>query len=228
MWSVSAAIMAYNEAASLPAFFDELHAVLEGTGRPYEILIVDDGSTDGTGAIADAIAARHARVRVIHHPENRGLGEVYRTAYFGAANDLIACFPADGQFPADIVAQFLPYMDAHDMVLGYVEERTKAGRLSVLLSTAEKAVYRLLFGRLPRFRGIILFRRSILEELPLRSVGRGWGIVMELIIRTVRSGYRTRSLPTSYRPRTHGSSKVNNLRTIVANLRQVLGLVGRL
>jgi hypothetical protein len=82
----------------------------------------------------------------------------------------------------------------------------------------------LLFGSLPRFQGVLMFRRSLLDELELKSTGRGWTVLMELIIRASRGGYRLVSVPTEMRPRMSGKSKVNNLRTIWANLKQVFAL----
>jgi hypothetical protein len=83
---------------------------------------------------------------------------------------------------------------------------------------------RALFGRFPRFQGILMFRRELLRDTPLRSQGRGWTVLMELILRQARRGARIHNLPITIRPRAGGHSKVNNLRSIVSNLRQVLAL----
>jgi hypothetical protein len=69
-----------------------------------------------------------------------------------------------------------------------------------------------------------MFRRSLLDRTPLMSQGRGWTVLMELILRQARSGARIKNIAITVRPRAHGTSKVNNLRSIVSNLRQVLGL----
>jgi hypothetical protein len=109
------------------------------------------------------------------------------------------------------------------MVLGYIPKRPGdvVGRS---LSFIERVLYRVLLGKLPRFQGVFMLRRSVLDEVPLVSQGRGWAIVMELILRVSRAGYRTKSIPTAYRPRTAGVSKVNNIRSIEANLKQLLAL----
>ena len=85
-----------------------------------------------------------------------------------------------------------------------------------------------LFGPLPRFQGIIMFRSSLLDEFKLKSSGRGWAVLMELIIRTKRARRRMKSLPTEMRPRRSGVSKVNNIATISENLKQVIALRGLL
>jgi hypothetical protein len=145
---------------------------------------------------------------------------VYRTGFVQAQYDLITFFPADGQFPASIIQQFIPYMDNTDMVLGYLPIRGDS-LLAKCLSRAERLLYVLLFGGMPKFQGIFMFKRMLLDKFELKSSGRGWAIVMEFIIRTHRGGYRTISLPTEVRPRMSGKSKVNNLPTILANLKQV-------
>ena len=219
-------VMAFNEAANLEAVAVEIRAALDGLGAPAEILIVDDGSTDGTGAVADGLANRLHDVRVVHHVPNGGLGAVYRTGFAQARGDLLTFFPADGQFPAAILESFVPAMEGHDMVLGYVPRRDSlVGRL---LSGAERITYRLLLGPMPRFQGVFMVRRAALARVPLRSEGRGWAIVMELLARAARAGWRMKSLPTEIRPRRSGASKVQNARTIWSNLRQVVALRGRL
>jgi len=219
--------MAFNEAAGLETTTRELHAVLAGTGRPFELLVVDDGSTDGTGMIADELAGTLPHVRVAHHGVNRGLGGVYRTGFSESRGACLTFFPADGQFPAEIIPRFLELLADADLVLGYLPDRHDSW-LGRVLSAGERVLYKVLFGSFPRFQGVFLVRRSVLEAVPLVSAGRGWAIVMELILRAQRAGFRLVSAPTALRPRATGASKVRNLRTIVANLRQLAELRRRL
>lgn len=220
--SVTVVLMTYDEAASLEWVTRELKASLVKIDREHELLIVNDGSHDGSGEIADRLSSTIPGVRVIHHASNLGLGGVYRTGFSHARGDLVTFFPADGQFPASILESFVPQMSETDMVLGYVLRRYDF--LGLAFSTAERAIYAVLFGRLPRFQGVLMFRRHLLAQLTLRSEGRGWAVIMELIVRARRAGWRLRSLPTPIRPRRSGTSKVQNLSTVWSNLRQVLQL----
>ena len=220
---VSVVVMAFNEAASLGAVVEEIGSVLGPSGRRYEVVIVDDGSRDGTGPLADALSRRHPQVRAVHHDTNRGLGEVYRTGFAEARGECVTFLPADGQFPAAIVEEFAALMDGADLVLGQVAERPGPW-MSKGLSAAEKALYRTLFGPLPRFQGVLMVRRRLLAALDLQSTGRGWAVIMELILKASRRGCRLRSVPTPVRPRMNGASKVNNLRTVWANLAQAFAL----
>lgn len=221
--SISVVILAFNEEPSLAAVVDEIDSVLRTIGRDYEIIIVDDGSTDGTGAIADRLARENLRIRVAHHGVNKGLGEGYVTGFALAQGDLITFFAADGEIPAVTIKEFTPLMDKADMVLGYLPRR-KASLFAKGLSKAERMLLWLLFGSFPKFQGVFMLRRTLLSQLELRSRGRGWTVVMELIIRASRGGYRIVSAPTEMRPRMSGKSKVKNLATICDSLRQVFAL----
>ncbi|HQQ60106.1 MAG: glycosyltransferase family 2 protein [Kiritimatiellae bacterium] len=223
--SVCVAIMAYNEAPSLERVVGEIYDELMRLGADWEIVIIDDGSTDGSREIADRLAQGHTGIRVVHHPTNLGLGAVYHRAYLCGTKELTTVFPADGQFDPSIITQFIRRFDDADMVLGYIPEyqknRTWPARL---FSWAERMLYKILFGAFPDFQGIMMFRRALVDTVPLTSTGRGWMIQMELILRFMKKGYRIASEPTGIRARMSGTSKVMNLRSILSNLRQVFVL----
>lgn len=221
--TLSVVLAAYNEHESFDATADEILGVLSSLGCTTELLVVDDGSTDGTSALADALASRDPRVRVIHHAPNRGLGGVYRTGFDQSRGTYVTFFPADGQFPATIISQFLPRMTDHEFVLGTLPRRDGSW-VGKTLSLTERVLYRVLIGPMPRFQGILMFRREWLSRVPLHSTGRGWAILLEFIIRATRAGASYCNEPTVVRPRAHGVSKVNNLRTIWSNTRQLLTL----
>lgn len=219
---LTVAVLAFNEAENLrPAvgeIVDELRARLPGT---WEILIIDDGSTDGTGALADALGAEFAEVRVLHHPQNLGLGGGYRTGFDHAAGTFLIFYPADGQFPPSIIPEFFGRMAGLDMLLGHLPNR-KRPPLARAASAAEKVLYRALVGKMPKFQGVLMFRTALLRSMTLRSTGRGWTILLEFILRVSRGPYRVESTPTTLRDRRAGESKVMNLRTVRANVRGLL------
>jgi glycosyltransferase involved in cell wall biosynthesis len=214
--------MTYNESASLRDTVIEIQSVLHDIGCPYEILLIDDGSTDGSLEIAEDLAQSSEHTQLIAHEVNRGLGGVYRTGFDNAGCDYITFFPADGQFPAAIIQQFYPHMENVDMVLGYLVNRD-ASSIVRLLSLGERWLYKLMFGGFPRFQGITMFRQEICDRYTLKSGGRSWTIMMELILRAYKDReIKTISLRTDMRRREHGSSKVVHFRTISHSLKELV------
>ena len=106
--TITCCLFAWNEVASLRTVADAQLAGLQQLGVPYELLVIDDGSSDGTSAAADVLAAERPHVRVIHHGQNQGLGAVYRTGFAQARGDFVTFFPADGQFPPSNLAALYP------------------------------------------------------------------------------------------------------------------------
>jgi glycosyltransferase involved in cell wall biosynthesis len=220
---ISLMVMTFNEAVTLQSYVQELLDTLNGLGEMFEIVIIDDGSSDGSREVADRLAATIPCVRVIHHPENMGLGSVYRTGFTVARGEFVTFYPADGQFPASTILPFREAAKSADLVLGYIPRRP--GLIPMALSFAERTAYWVLVGRLPRFQGIMMFRRELLANMELKSPGgRGWAVVLEFVLRASRSGCRVAHVLNTIHPRRAGASKVNNWRTIRANLKQVIKL----
>ncbi|HMP72838.1 MAG TPA: glycosyltransferase family 2 protein [Kiritimatiellia bacterium] len=222
---ITVAVMNYNEAPSLERVVTEIREELERMGNPHEVVIIEDGSTDGSREIAERLSREHASVRVLQHPVNLGLGAVYHDGFFCGEKDLVTLFPADGQFEPSIIPQFVRLFDHADLVLGVIPEYNKSrSAFARFLSWGERLIYKILFGGFPEFQGIMMLRRSLLDSIQLTSTGRGWTIQMEVILRFRDKGYRIVNEPTTIRPRMSGESKVSNLKAILSNLRQVFAL----
>lgn len=213
--------MAYNEEGGLPFTVQDIETTLEDID--YEILIVNDGSNDRTGFLAEELAATNTRISVVSHPTNLGLGGVYRTGFSQSRGNWLTFMPADGEFPASNLLPFLEARQHFGLLLGVIPDR-KGSYLAFILTFLEKLLYRLLFGTLPPFQGLFMIRRTLLAEIPLKSEGRGWAILMELFLKTIRSGQPWCNIPTVMRNRHSGRSKVRNLRTVLSNLWEVLNL----
>jgi hypothetical protein len=153
---------------------------------------------------------------------NEGLGGVYRTGFAEARSTFVTFLPADGQFPARNLGRFWPLAGDHDLITGYISEgRTPVERF---LSAVERALIRVWLGPMPRFQGLFMIRREHLASLGLRSAGRGWQIVTEMLLRAARRGLRTIAIPTEFVPRAHGVSKVRNTSTVFRNVQQLIAL----
>jgi glycosyltransferase involved in cell wall biosynthesis len=220
---LSVAIMAYNEEKTLDSVIAEIVAETEKLPVSCEIVIIDDGSTDRTPEISRSWAKKNGGIRVISHPRNLGLGEVYRTGFRNCKGDYLTFFPADEQFSAAIIKDYQAKILRADMVLGYTDIK-KRDTVSVLLSKAERFLFRLLVGPLPDFQGIVMFRRELLDRIELKTTGRGQMIMLELILKAYRTGCVIDRQEIAVFPRKKGRSKVNTLLNIWANAVQLIRL----
>jgi glycosyltransferase involved in cell wall biosynthesis len=223
--SLSVVIPMYNEEGYVERSVAAARAVLEEMGSDWEIVIVDDASTDGTGPRADRLAAADRRVRVIHNPVNRRLGGTLRAGYAAATKDLV--FYTDADLPVDFgqlprAVRLLEYQQA-DLLAGYRFDRTSEGLHRALYTIGYHVVIRLLFGL--RIRDVNfafkLFRRSLLQRIELKSEGSF--IDAELLLRARKAGAVMIQLGLDYFPRTRGPSKLSSVGVIAAILREMAG-----
>jgi dolichol-phosphate mannosyltransferase len=210
----------YDEAENIAAIVAAARGVLEQAAPgAHRILVVDDGSPDGTGDIADALAAEHDDVEVLHRTTREGLGPAY-LAGFGHALDRGAQFvmEMDADFshdPADLARLLAAARDA-DLVLGsrYVAGGgvTNWGRVRRLVSRGGSWYARVVLGLDVRdlTGGFKCFRRAVLEAIDLPSVrSRGYAFQVELTYRAVHAGFRVVELPIVFRDRELGHSKMS-------------------
>jgi dolichol-phosphate mannosyltransferase len=208
----------YNEAQNLEALVRAVVPRLEGTSLPHTILVVDDGSPDGTGEIADRLAAELPPVRVLHRARKQGLGRAYLAGFeMALADDAELVMEMDADFshdPAD-VPRLIAAAGAADLVLGSryvtgggVENWGIARRL---VSRGGCAYARLVLGIPVRdlTGGFKCFNRRVLEGLDLSGVhANGYGFQIELTYKAVRAGYSVTELPIVFRQRRNGVSKM--------------------
>src|SRR6185369_50601 len=115
---------AYNEAEALPGLIDRALEVLEEIGpSDYEVIVIDDGSSDGTAAIADDYAAKNKRVRVVHHPRNLGYGAALNSGFAAARCEWVVYTDGDGQFDLGDITKFFAPSGRVDVVLGNRRQR---------------------------------------------------------------------------------------------------------
>jgi len=121
--SLSVVLPAYNEEALIESTIHDVIARLSEWELEFEVVVVNDGSSDRTGEILDALAASDSRIRPITHSVNRGYGAALVTGFASAANDLVFFMDSDGQFEISELASFLPLMGRYDAVWGYRIDR---------------------------------------------------------------------------------------------------------
>lgn len=185
-----------------------------------EILVVDDGSPDGTGAIVDGIAANNPRVHIIHRASKLGLGTAYIAGFRWALErkyDLVFEMDADFSHNPELLPEFLRAIKEADVVLG---SRYQGGRVNVVnwpmsrlfLSYAANIYARWVTG-LPvsdTTGGFKCFRRNVLESIDLTSVrSNGYAFQIEMSYRVWKRGFRLVEIPIIFVDRTEGVSKMS-------------------
>ena len=211
---VSAVLPAYNESGAITRTVADLRAVLGRLGRPFEIVVVNDGSTDGTGAIADDMAAQDATVRVVHHPRNQGYGAALRSGFAAARLEWVFLMDADGQFdPAELPA-FLDAAVGADFVVGYRSARADPGHRTLFAGIWARMMTFLLGIKVRDVDcAFKLMRRSYLAAIPLEAGGAF--LSAELLAKAARAGARIVERPVHHLPRRAGRSTGGSPRVLV-------------
>jgi len=214
----------HNEAASVPGVVRNAVARLEQVAETFEVIIVDDGSTDGTRALAAALSAADPRIRVVSHHTNLGYGHALRTGFAEARYDLVGYTDGDGQYSLEDLPAMLEALTAHDFVLGY---RTKRADLLHRHVNAWlwRTLVRLVLGIKARDIdcGFKVFRHQVVQGLTL-SAGRGAVISAELATKAARAGYTFTEVGVHHFPRTAGASTGNSLRVILNSFADIARL----
>ncbi|HXG11479.1 MAG TPA: glycosyltransferase [Gemmataceae bacterium] len=219
-WRLSLIIPAYNEESNIRQAVEEADAALAGLTRDYEILVVDDGSSDGTAAEVLAAARRQPNVHLLRHPVNRGYGAALRTGFEAARMDLVAFTDADCQFDLADLALLLPLTKDYPVVTGYRMQRQDPWRRR-FFSWGYNHLVRALLGTRVRDCDCALkvFRREALAELLPQS--SGFLVNAEMLARAQQLHYRVAEVGVRHRPRLGGHSKVS-LADIPRTLRALL------
>lgn len=221
--SISAVLPAYNEAPHLAEVVAGLTAALAAAADRFEVIVVDDGSADNTGALADELARRDPRVRVVHHSGNQGYGAALRSGFAAAREDWLFFMDADGQFEPREITNLVAWCPDRDLIVGYRADRRDpfARKLyGKIFSALVRALFRV------RVRDVNcafkLFKKNLLEGVVLRT--RGALINAELLIAARQKHVSPLEVPVTHLPRRGGLATGGSPRVILRAAREILDL----
>jgi glycosyltransferase involved in cell wall biosynthesis len=195
--------------------------VLADVASEYEVIIVDDGSPDRSGEIADEMAQVHECVRVVHHPRNLGYGAALQSGFSNARFEWICGVDGDDQYEILDLYKLIRLKDHYDLIITFRYVKVYSG-LRIFVSWVYNRLVRALFRTPYRdiSTGLRLVRKSLLDEIELESSSPFVGA--ELAIKTMLKGYRVGELGIQTFPREFGRGESVTIPNIVATLRDLL------
>ena len=216
---VSIIIPAYNEEEGIIGVVDEINSAMSDNGHNYEIIVINDGSTDLT-----LEQAKRTKAKVIDHGINRGYGQSIITGMENSKYDIIATMDADSSYAATDIVKLLPYTQKFDMVIG---QRTGKEYKGKLFKYPARAAFRFLAEyisgvSIPDINsGIRIFRKSIYKLLPKAHECKGFSFSTTTTLLFLAAGFSSLFVPVEYRHRS-GISKINYFRDTLRALQILL------
>lgn len=207
--STTIAIPAYNEEENLEWVVNDCLKFLPDYFNDFEVLIIDDGSKDNTGPIADRLAKKYKNVRTLHQP-NGGYSKAMLTGIRNAKKEFVAYIPADGQYLVKDLEEMYPLMETSDLVLGYRGIRKDYNLYRKILSYGYLVLLLLLFGiTVTDLNGPNIWRTKEVNKLKeIYSVNsKGVFILAEIVARFKKRGLKISEAPSIYRSRRSGTVK---------------------
>lgn len=221
---LSLILPAYNEEANLEIVVNEALAEVPKVFERYEIIVVDDGSRDRTGSIADSLeTANPEHVRVIHHKPNRGYGAALSTGFGAATGDYLMFMDSDRQFKPEDLQLLAPYVGRADIIAGYRKKRNDPFYRFIIGYTFNTVVT-ILFGIHLRDIdcGFKIFKADVLKNIELTSPGAL--INTEIHAKAQRQGRSIIEVGVNHYPRLVGEQSGASIRVILRAMRETIAL----
>jgi len=218
---LSVVLPAYNEEANVELQVEAVIQTFQPITPDFEVIVVNDGSRDQTGARVQALLTKYPNVRLVEHPKNLGYGAALYSGFTSASKEWVFLTDADRQFDLNEIHKFLPHVDRADLILGYRAPRRDPFHRR-LYGWGWNWLVTLLFGYVARdvdcaFK---LFKRGILDHITIRS--RGATFSTEFLVRARRAGYTSVQVAVSHLPRRAGKPTGARLDVVTRAFRELV------
>jgi len=218
--SISIILPAYNEEKNISRAVEASDNVLASLVDDYEIIVVDDGSSDRTRDVVQELSRGRDNLRCLSHDTNRGYGAALKTGLKNAGKDLLFFTDSDLQFDITELAMLMKWIDTHDIVIGYRRKRMDHPGRKVL-GWGWTTLVRILFGLKVKdidcaFK---LFRKAVIDSISIDSIGAF--VNSEILLRATSRGYTIKEVPVSHFPRLNGKAMGARPRIIVKALHEL-------
>ena len=222
--SLSVMVPALNEEKNLRRTIDTLVPVLKSKVADWEIILVNDGSRDGTVSLANELAQAEPRIKVIHHLQRQGLGACWKDGVSVATKEAVVWFPGDGENDPYELVKYLFLLEHVDMVIPYITNREVRPWHRRFLSRAFLWVINLSFGTMLSYiTGNVLYRRCVFEAVKPES--DGFFTLTECPIKAVHAGFTYAQVPERLGRRLHGRATILSLRSIIIIIKEYIHLL---
>lgn len=219
--SLTIVMAAFNEEDALPACVARNLEFLRAHIDDGELLIVDDGSRDGTGGLIDRLATEHPEIRAFHLERNSGMGAALLRGFSEARKQWVTIMPADGQIDPFELLDFFAVADDADLITSLYRNRQYAPGRKVL-SLGLRALTAVVVGTRARTEGIYMVRREVLEGLGARS--HSFLLNLEIPIRAKRGGFRVKTVYMNVHDRLAGVSKATSAKRVIQTFEELFKL----
>lgn len=221
--SLSLFFPAYNEAGNIARTITEAQLIAEEISDLYEIIIVNDGSTDETESIVKSLQKNNPRIRLISHEQNSGYGVSLRTGISQCQYKYIFFSDSDLQFNLTELSHFLPFISEYDVVIGYRAQRNDPA-LRILNAKVWNLLIKLMFKLHIKDINCAfkLFKSEVLQ--PIRLDSRGAMISAEILIKLTRKKVKLKEVPVTHKPRHSGSPTGAKLSVIYLAVKELVSL----
>ena len=221
--SLTVFVPAYNEVDNLAATVETIVRALSVSVEDYEVIVVDDGSTDGTDRVADALAARFSEVRVIHNPRNMGLGYGWMRAIEAASKSSFIFVPGDDTWPYRSLLELFGNLGKADVVTSFTTNPNVRSPIRRTLSAIYTTSLNALFGLdMQYYHGLTIYPSAFLRAHPVTTYG--FASMAEALLRAIHEGLSFIEVACAIEDRTKGRSKALTAK----NLASIGATVGRL
>lgn len=223
--SVSVVVLAFNEEQNLEVTVAPIQRAVEGKFSEYEIVVVNDGSQDHTGKVAETLAERDSHIRVIHNPHNMGCGFTFLRGAKAARYQYAWLIPGDGEITADSIETIASHIGRADMVIPYTLNFPIRPLSRRIISWGYTALINILFRkRLHYYNGPCVIRSDLIEKVPTVN-SRGFTFMAPILLRLIKRKHTYVEVGITLQPRHYGKPSVSSVGNIFSALKTISWLL---
>lgn len=223
--SISFFCPAYNDAGNLPDLIPVVVDFLTKHSEKFEIVIIEDGSPDKTGEVADELATKFPNIRVVHHEKNKGYTATLKEGFETARYDYVMYTDGDNQYDVFDAEPYLPLLETHDIITGYAIKKA-VSNFRKFQSRVHNTLVSILF--LEYFKDVNcalkIFKRSILKDIHLNSNPYGAFIAAELVLKAKKLGFSIGKFPVVHYERKSGIASGSKPKVVLNTFKDMIKL----